>query len=261
VTQRSKSPASRISAAPSQSTKTPEHPATTQEPSHPTADTNNDNLGGDTEPESMEIDARGDFFGDYANYSHEDFGMDQEASDVGQGDVDEGESEDEYHSTVGNLDGCGLEPDRPPISSMDIPLDDVEETGAAARLRGGAEENLQKKPFVVKFASGEAGKVYSENGLDENTRYHQSLKGGDDNPYRPFVSKRDWEVARWAKLRGSGSTAFSDLMKINGVCRNVSVSNFSTHSNEGAGIARVILQEQRRVEQDDRHNTTWTATI
>ncbi|KAJ7137196.1 hypothetical protein C8R44DRAFT_828619 [Mycena epipterygia] len=37
------------------------------------------------------------------------------------------------------------------------------------------------------------------------------------NPYAPFNSKMDWEVARWAKLRGSGSTAFTDLLNVEGV--------------------------------------------
>ncbi|KAJ7181826.1 hypothetical protein C8R46DRAFT_834879, partial [Mycena filopes] len=33
-------------------------------------------------------------------------------------------------------------------------------------------------------------------------------------PYAPFASKTDWEVAKWAKLRGAGSTAFTDLLKV-----------------------------------------------
>ncbi|KAI0827979.1 hypothetical protein BC628DRAFT_1303926, partial [Trametes gibbosa] len=37
------------------------------------------------------------------------------------------------------------------------------------------------------------------------------------NLYAPFTSKMDWEVARWAKLRGAGSTSFNDLTKIEGV--------------------------------------------
>ncbi|KAJ7213561.1 hypothetical protein GGX14DRAFT_534208 [Mycena pura] len=38
-----------------------------------------------------------------------------------------------------------------------------------------------------------------------------------DNPYWPFTSKMDWEVGEWAKMRGAGSTAFTDLLKIEGV--------------------------------------------
>ena len=49
--------------------------------------------------------------------------------------------------------------------------------------------------------------------------YGASL-GGGDNPWAPFNSKKDWEIARWAKLRGAGSTAFLELLAINGVSFN-----------------------------------------
>jgi len=41
--------------------------------------------------------------------------------------------------------------------------------------------------------------------------------GGGDNPWAPFNLKKDWEIARWAKLRGAGSTAFSELLAVDGV--------------------------------------------
>lgn len=37
------------------------------------------------------------------------------------------------------------------------------------------------------------------------------------NPWAPFNSKLDWEVARWAKMHGPGSTALSELLAIDGV--------------------------------------------
>ncbi|KAI0337593.1 hypothetical protein BDW22DRAFT_1314079, partial [Trametopsis cervina] len=37
------------------------------------------------------------------------------------------------------------------------------------------------------------------------------------NPYSPFASKLEWELARWAKLRGVGQTAFSELLGIDGI--------------------------------------------
>lgn len=46
------------------------------------------------------------------------------------------------------------------------------------------------------------------------------LRGNDhqeDNMYAPFKSKLDWDFARWAKLRGPGSTATNELLNINGV--------------------------------------------
>lgn len=37
------------------------------------------------------------------------------------------------------------------------------------------------------------------------------------HPYKPFISKLDWEIAKWGKLRGPTSTALGDLLGINGV--------------------------------------------
>jgi hypothetical protein len=66
-----------------------------------------------------------------------------------------------------------------------------------------------------KHLSSHAGEVLSQ----EETRdsgYGAALNGGN-NPWSPFNSKKDWEFAKWAKLRGVGSTAFSDLLAIDGV--------------------------------------------
>jgi len=64
--------------------------------------------------------------------------------------------------------------------------------------------------------SARAGQPLSR---EESRDYgYSAALGGGDNPWAPFNSKKDWEVARWAKLRGVGSTAFSDLLAIDGVC-------------------------------------------
>ncbi|KAI8971258.1 hypothetical protein BD414DRAFT_518074 [Trametes punicea] len=55
------------------------------------------------------------------------------------------------------------------------------------------------------------------------TTLHHST-GSADNPYHPFNSRFEWEVARWAKLRGSGSTAFLDLLAITGVAEKLELS-------------------------------------
>ena len=56
--------------------------------------------------------------------------------------------------------------------------------------------------------------------MHKETRDHaySAALGGGDNPWAPFNSKKDWEIARWAKLQGAGSMAFSELLAINGVC-------------------------------------------
>ncbi|KIJ58277.1 hypothetical protein HYDPIDRAFT_63703, partial [Hydnomerulius pinastri MD-312] len=58
-------------------------------------------------------------------------------------------------------------------------------------------------------------------GLDgvqnQYTSYLNLFNDDGDNLYAPFTSRIDYEMARWAKLRGQGSTAFSDLLSIEGV--------------------------------------------
>jgi hypothetical protein len=69
--------------------------------------------------------------------------------------------------------------------------------------------------YTDKYPSSLAGKALSR----EESRdfiYDASL-GGGHNPWAPFRSKKDWEIARWAKFRGVGSTAFSDILAIDGV--------------------------------------------
>jgi hypothetical protein len=70
---------------------------------------------------------------------------------------------------------------------------------------------------IDKFPGGRAGEPMSgERSASAEQQYSDRL-GSSGNIYAPFASKMDWEVARWAKLRGSGSTAFTDLLKIEGV--------------------------------------------
>jgi hypothetical protein len=79
-----------------------------------------------------------------------------------------------------------------------------------------AEDRFHVKPIIESFPGGLAGKPISpERSASAEERYGDVL-GHTNNIHAPFVSKMDWEVAQWAKLRGSGSTAFTDLLKIEG---------------------------------------------
>jgi hypothetical protein len=46
------------------------------------------------------------------------------------------------------------------------------------------------------------------------TSYDLETEG---NPYRPFLNKGEYEVARWAMERELGQNAFTDLLSIDGV--------------------------------------------
>ncbi|KAF9528325.1 hypothetical protein CPB83DRAFT_735438, partial [Crepidotus variabilis] len=93
-----------------------------------------------------------------------------------------------------------------------------------------AEEGLRQKPYVVKFG-GQAGCVYDQDQPNDHTKYGVKVGGGkteSKNPYHPF-SKREWEITKWAKLRGPTSTAFTELMSIEGVAEALGLSFKNTN--------------------------------
>ncbi|THV01199.1 hypothetical protein K435DRAFT_655869 [Dendrothele bispora CBS 962.96] len=55
-------------------------------------------------------------------------------------------------------------------------------------------------------------------------RHQSKLSGSEDNLWAPFTSRVDWEVARCAKMQGTGSTAFTDLLSIDGVYEALGLS-------------------------------------
>lgn len=74
---------------------------------------------------------------------------------------------------------------------------------------------------VVPYPDPRAGQRTSRHSPEEsaNVMYGAQVVDdeNDDNIFYPFASKIEWEIARWAKLRGSTSTAFTDLLSIDGV--------------------------------------------
>jgi hypothetical protein len=90
--------------------------------------------------------------------------------------------------------------------------------------RKSAEDKFHHKPVIEKYPGRLAGRSISVPSLSSEESYGSVL--GDstrENPYAPFKSKVDWEIAKWAKLRGAGSTAFTDLLNIGGVCLNLTI--------------------------------------
>lgn len=148
--------------------------------------------------------------------------LDVEDLDLPGGSEDqETDSEDDGESdSLGDdftKDEIGLEPSRSARPQSIIPDSaDDDWTVPAARLRGGFEGDLSKDPVIVKFPSSTAGAVYSRDDPTVNDKYAADL-GQIDNQFAPFRSKIEWEIAKWAKLRGPSSTAFTELMQIDGV--------------------------------------------
>lgn len=177
----------------------------------------------------------GDFFGDGEAYGPDDFNGwsgDEQEMDY----VSDSESDKESNESDGDLD-YGWEPDPEGEQEAQLPPDEDLDPGIDAAggqhnqlplpaARQQAENRFRIAPqYIEKFndskgriagcpirtqtASGSAHKIYKE-----------KVSGGATNVWAPFTSKMEWEISRWAKLRGAGSTAFSELLAIEGVRNN-----------------------------------------
>jgi hypothetical protein len=116
----------------------------------------------------------------------------------------------------------------PPIADPGVHVDDedhdMDEDGDGdpppiLPERSTAHDALQNphstEKFNDKYADARAGLCIGTE-PDTNSQYHAGMLN-NMNTWFPFSSKLDWEVARWAKLRGPTSTAFSELLAIDGV--------------------------------------------
>ncbi|KAJ7756682.1 hypothetical protein B0H16DRAFT_1662562 [Mycena metata] len=146
------------------------------------------------------------------------FGNDYTAGDFPQDSDDEPESDDESvaddHDAADRADLEGrFEAPRP--QPEDDPMPAPEDN-----------DKFHHQPIIDKFPGGLAGRpIASPQTQNSEQRYESALNNSSaSNLYAPFNSKMDWETARWAKLRGSGSTAFTDLLHIEGVREALNLS-------------------------------------
>ena len=201
-----------------------------------------DNEGNDTAHPigpALGIDPTGDYYGDYSHYDPLDFEMDIEEGEMDldeeaarwlEGDVateepeieddrDEVESEEVCWAQL----ECGLEPNRPNRMDTDTAEEEEEDAPRLATTadRDGVEEKLHHQPFVVPFPRQIGAPIpwNRHSKIAAHARYAESVRTDNDSPniYAPFSSRLEWDVARWAKLRGPSSTLFTELISIPGV--------------------------------------------
>ncbi|KAF7324034.1 hypothetical protein MKEN_00625500 [Mycena kentingensis (nom. inval.)] len=163
----------------------------------------------------------GDYFGD--NYEAGDFGWDTEE----EGDEEEAVSramEDEDEEIVEQVNAAlerdYPEPPRPalPGAQSHNPPEQSPPTPPRPSARKEVEDRFHRAPIVDRYPSAVAGQpIPGKHGETSDEIYRASLGNATDNPYTPFHHRIDWEVGHWAKTRGSGSTAFTDLLKIEGL--------------------------------------------
>ncbi|THU76369.1 hypothetical protein K435DRAFT_704958 [Dendrothele bispora CBS 962.96] len=86
------------------------------------------------------------------------------------------------------------------------------------------------KPHVQNYPDPRAGTPLSvqTTSASDYHHYEQDL-GKKSSIWAPFQSEIDWRIARWAKLRGPSSTAFSELLAIDGVAEKLGLSYSNTN--------------------------------
>ncbi|KAJ8481391.1 hypothetical protein ONZ51_g6034 [Trametes cubensis] len=195
----------------------------------PLGDSDNGSRGPSANPgEAAPVAFEGDYFGSYTAADFDDFDNYEEPegapepeanadSDTGRPHIDP-EDEDEEEDDASNFEAeAGWEPPArqwPPGPAVSMEVD--EETGDFDRTaRARSQEQLRTKTYIVPFPSPSAGAPISRH--HERTAYEQfqrHIDAANTNPYAPFTSRLDWELARWGKMRGPGSTALSELLQI-----------------------------------------------
>ncbi|KIL59617.1 hypothetical protein M378DRAFT_14733 [Amanita muscaria Koide BX008] len=187
--------------------------------------------------EALPVAEAGNLFGDHDDEAYMD--LPNENATPQDGDLAmevgmdlEGMEDDDVEADAEAMqiaaDELGIEPPRnltnipvPSVDSIDEP--DNPANSRFKHLRKGAEHVLEKRPHTVAYPNN-AGVVYSTSGLTQNQCYEGQISKSSSNPYTPFTSKLDWEIAKWAKLRGPSSTAFTELMAIDGVQEGLNLS-------------------------------------
>lgn len=192
------------------------------------SESGSDDMIGDDELNDMgqAVPFDGDAFGSAQDYADEHFGQPDMMED--EATADPGIDSEEEEEQVAAAQAAELKSSWEPRweGEATIPGQDgqaeepiTEDADQASQARQAAEERLGFDPFVVKYSScyprSRCGAIKKSQHTSD--QQYSSAIDNPSNPWAPFSSEIDWKVARWAKLRGAGSTAFSDLLAINGV--------------------------------------------
>ena len=137
--------------------------------------------------------------------------------------MDEIEPEEYYESDSdedefgGEFEECWEPPPQAYPSEMNFEDELDDDLGLSREARLAAEDAFRKSPVIEKYPDSRAGAPVSHDRIASRNESYAQAVNNVHNPWAPFLSQMDWEVAQWAKLRGPGSTAMSDLLKVDGV--------------------------------------------
>lgn len=168
----------------------------------------------------------GDAFGAPNAYLKDNFGQGEQGNNNGSGSCDD-EEEAQRIDDLQQEDGWEphrTQEDHP--NGMEVDLDNIDDDTDDTPI----DPSLHATPpvivkYSISYPEKHAGKPIGTTSTKDH-EYQCSL-GASDSNFSPFVSKMDWEIARWAKLRGPGSTTFSELLQIEGVREGCIVQSLS----------------------------------
>ena len=200
--------------------------------------------------------------------------------------VDDSEESEESDDDLDNTSESSRRGWEPPVSNNGDNMSISSDNGDISLPPYVPPEDLRQRtwvaPKVINFPNPRAGEPVGS--VDPTNNTYASLLGNssDQNPYRPFASKLDWEVAKWAKLQGPSSTSLMDLLKIEGVrpfhsdgrstqflilshCRSMNnlVSHTRPHANSIASLIAFLVRgssNERRWSWLGRHLTCTFGT-
>lgn len=141
----------------------------------------------------------------------------------------------------------------------DMDVDDSDYTSAATTAayneRTRMDEALRHQAEIVTFPSDVAGKPIPGTCTSPHAGYKdyksslESLASQSTNIYAPFASKMEWDLIRWSKTRGPGSSAFDELLAIEGIQDKLGLS-FSTTRKANA-IVDTLPAPRPKFERDE----------
>lgn len=218
----------------------------------------------------------GDYFGDAGDYSAFDLGWVAEHGRGGEGDMgveeddewpedsSDDNSDEELDADMDESLQQHWEPAPQPLALPTQATDDIMENvplhpGASQRNR--MEAALRRPVIITPYTavSALAGQpvLFAPSPPTGYAAYASALAatmGGDTvgyelkSPYHPFLSKLEWEIARWAKTRSPSSTALSELLGIEGVSNSCFMVSKSSYQYSGPSKARAFLRECTRTQ-------------
>ncbi|PPQ83323.1 hypothetical protein CVT26_015163 [Gymnopilus dilepis] len=191
--------------------------------------------------EEAVVPFEGDMFGDAEAYANDSFGQDAELGADSDSEHSDGPEQDdaELENTWEPIregapfQGEEDQGDDPNMSHDDAAASDADYEAIRRRTaervilgEGHGVKPVKVVRYTDKYPSSAAGGILVQ-GKSLDTQYRTAVKE-KDNPWAPFESRMDWEVGKWAKLRGPGSTAFSELLQIDGVREALGLSYKNT---------------------------------